>query len=108
MLRNCKVKRAILNTDHGIVFVAKLVEIRIVYPNILGELELANEAGADHKGRNSALNAVPKRTFRQRRAVCRPAPDHPPSLNIRGGVTRVHPTNMQKVAKRTSVYILAD
>jgi hypothetical protein len=71
------------------VFVAKLVEIRIVYPNILGELELANEAGADHKGRNSALNAVPKRTFRQRRAVCRPAPDHPPSLNIRGGVTRV-------------------
>jgi hypothetical protein len=31
-----------LNTDHGIVFVAKLMEIRIVYPNILGELELAN------------------------------------------------------------------
>ena len=43
-LWNCKIKRAVLSADHRIAFVAQLVEIWIVDPNVLDEFELADEA----------------------------------------------------------------
>jgi hypothetical protein len=60
-LWNCKVKRAIWVTDNGIVLAANLVEIEIIYPNVLSELELPNEASAGYKGRNPALYSVLRR-----------------------------------------------
>ena len=42
-LWNCKVKRAILGTDHRIVLIAKFMEIRVVCPNVLHKLELADK-----------------------------------------------------------------
>jgi hypothetical protein len=42
-LWNCEVKRAVLQADHRIVLITELVEIRVVYPNVLNELELADE-----------------------------------------------------------------
>jgi hypothetical protein len=63
-LWNCKVKPAILGADHRIVLIAELVEIWIVDPNVLDEFELADEACADHKRRNPALDSVLRRTLR--------------------------------------------
>ena len=57
-LWNCKVKRAILGADHRIVLITELVEIWIVDPNVLDEFELTDEACADHKRRNPALDSV--------------------------------------------------
>jgi hypothetical protein len=53
-LWNRKVERSVLRPDHRI----KLVKIRIVYPNILHKLELADKACADYKRCNAAFNAT--------------------------------------------------
>jgi hypothetical protein len=63
-LWDCKIKRAVLGANDGIVLVAKLLEYRIVDPYVLSELELANETCADHKRSNfpdfSLENAMKK------------------------------------------------
>ena len=58
-------KRAILSADDRVAFIAELVKIPVVRPNVLRELELSNEARADHEGRNAALGPVLGGAFRQ-------------------------------------------
>ena len=94
-LWNGKIKRAILCADHRIVLIAELVEIRVVCPNILNELELADETCADHERRDAAVDAIFSRAFRQSWTVCGSATDYfaPPDIAHRR-VTRIHPANM--------------
>ena len=94
-LRNCKVKRAILGTDHRIVLIAKFVEIRVVCPNVLHKLELADETCADHERGDTAIDAVLRGTFRQSWAICGATTDYFAPLEVPyGRVTRIHPANM--------------
>ena len=44
--------------DDRVALVAELVEILVVDPDILRELELADKARADDEGRDAALPAV--------------------------------------------------
>ena len=62
-LWNRKVKRAILGTDHRIVFIAELMEIWVIDPNVLRKFELADKACAYHERRNPTLYLVLGRTF---------------------------------------------
>src|SRR5262249_25134449 len=94
-LWNRKVERAVLRADHRIVFIAKLVEIRIVCPNVLDELELADETCADYECGDTAIDAVFGRAFRQSWTICGSATDYFAPLEIpHGRVTRIHPANM--------------
>src|ERR1700733_3697558 len=63
-LRNSYVVAAVLSTDHRIAFIAQLVEIWVIYPNILREFELADETCADHECRNTALDPILGSAFR--------------------------------------------
>ena len=62
--RDCEVIGAILGADEGITLIAKLVEIWVICPNVLRELELADEAGAYHERRDPTISSILKRTFR--------------------------------------------
>src|SRR5690242_8446357 len=48
-LRNFKFERAVLSTDDWVVLVRELVKVPVVYPNVLREFELPNEARTDHE-----------------------------------------------------------
>jgi hypothetical protein len=58
------------------VIVAEFVEGFVVDPNVLGELELAHQAGADDERRDATVHAV----VGQRGPVGRAAADHPPPM----------------------------
>src|SRR4051794_35859033 len=51
---NLELERPVVIADDGIALVAELVKIRIVRPDVLRELELTDEARADHEGRDAA------------------------------------------------------
>jgi hypothetical protein len=58
------------------------VEIRVVYPNVLNELELADEACADYERRDTAIDAVLRRAFRQSWTVRGSATDYFAPLKV--------------------------
>ncbi len=89
-LRDLEFQRAVLLADDRIALVAEFVEIPVIDPHVLRELELADEARADHEGRDPALHAVLRRAFRQRRAVGGAAADHAAPVHVRGRVARIH------------------
>src|SRR5580698_8113999 len=68
-LRDLELQRAVVVTDDRVSFVTEFVKVAVVHPHVLGKLKLANQARADHERRNSSLNAVFRRTLRQKRAV---------------------------------------
>src|SRR2546430_2187961 len=57
-------QRAVLVSDDRVAFIAEFVKVSIVRPDVLCELELTNEARADHEGRNAALGPVLGGAFR--------------------------------------------
>ncbi len=60
-------QRAVLMADdQEVAFVAELVKISIVRPDVLRELELADQARADRERRDAALLSVLGRAFGQR------------------------------------------
>src|SRR5262249_29253443 len=69
--------------------VGELVEVPIVYPDVLRELELTNQARAKDEGGDTAIHSVIWHAFRQRRTVCRPATDHAAAVHVCRGVSRV-------------------
>ena len=79
--------------DDRVALVAELVKILVVGPDILGKLELADEARADHERCDAAL-CPSSGHLRVRRAVSRTAADHPAAIHVRGGIARVHPPNV--------------
>ena len=57
-LGNFVFERAVLVADDRVAFVTKLVKVPVVRPNVLRELELADEARADHESGDPTLDAV--------------------------------------------------
>jgi hypothetical protein len=55
----------------------------------LCELELPHQARAQNEGCDTAIYTIVRRTFRQGRAISRPAADHAAALYVRSGVARV-------------------
>ena len=73
-----------------IALVSQFVKVWIVRPHIHRKFKLADEARtADERG-DTSLYAVVGDTFRQRRTVGPPAPDHLPPVHVHCGIARVH------------------
>ena len=91
---NLVLQGSVLRPDDRIALVPQLVKVLVVDPHVLGELELTDETGADHERGDPPFDAVVGRAFRQRRAVGRAPPDHPPPVHVGSRVPRVHPAAM--------------
>src|SRR5262249_15753830 len=90
-LGNLVFERAVLISDDRIALVAELVEVLVVRPHVLRELELADEARAADESSNPAFHSVLRRTFRKRRPIGPASTDHPAPVRVVGGSARVHP-----------------
>src|ERR1700739_4334519 len=67
---------AVLCSADWIALVAQSVEVAVVDPHVLRELELAHEAGADDERGDASIRPVVVGTLGKRVAVGRAAPDH--------------------------------
>src|SRR6516165_5979269 len=75
-LGNFKFECTVLVADDRITFVAEFVKVTVVSPNILRELELTDQARADHKSGDATLHAVLRCVQRQMRPIGSPTTDH--------------------------------
>src|SRR6202040_846297 len=75
-------ERAILVADYRVAFVAELVKVPVVCPYVLCELELADEARADHESGDATLGPVFRSALRQVRAIGGAAADHAAAVHI--------------------------
>ena len=94
-----------MGADDGIAFVAEFVEVPVVYPDVLRELELADEARADDEGGDPALDSVVGSAFQQRRPIRRPSPDHPAPVHVVPRVARIYPANVRAKRDRIAVRV---
>src|SRR3954467_11042802 len=84
-----EIECGVLSSADRIMLVAELIEGFVVDPHVLGELELADQVGADDEGRNAAVDAVVGSVVGQGRSVGRTSPDHAAPVHVVGGVAWV-------------------
>src|SRR3954453_10040100 len=94
-LGDLKFKRAVLVADERIAFVAELVKAPIVHPDVLGELELAYQAPADHEGGDAAFHVIVWCVLGQRRAISSAAADHAAAVHVRRCVAGIHAAHVR-------------
>ena len=94
-----------MGADDRVPFVAQLVEVPVVDPDVLRELELADKARADDEGGDPAFDPVVGCAFRQWRPVWRPSPDHPAPVHVVRGVARIYPANVRAERDRIAMRI---
>ena len=99
-------ERAVLMADDRVALVAELVKIPVVHPDVLRELELPDEARADHESGNAALRAVLRRVLRQMRSVGGAAADHAAAVHVRGGVAGIHAADVRAERHRIAMRVL--
>src|SRR6516165_498735 len=80
----------VLRTDDRIPLIPQLVEVPVVHPDVLRELELPDETRADHERRDTALLAVFGGTLRKIGTIGRPTTDHAPAVHVRRRIAWVH------------------
>ena len=102
-LGDLELERSVVRANDRVALVSQLVEVPIVYPDVLREFELPDEARADDKGRYAALNPVVGRALRKGRPIRRASPNYPSPVHIVPGVARVHPPNVR--AKRHGIAV---
>ena len=81
------------------------MEIRIIYPDVHGELELTNQACTTDKGSDPPLNTVIGGSLRKRRSIRASSSDHFPALHINGGVAWIHAPNVRSERARETVRV---
>src|SRR5579864_7789706 len=84
------VKAAVLCAENGIALVSQLVKVWVVRPHIHRKFKLADEARTAHERGDASFYAVVGDTFRQRRTISPPSPDHLPPVHVHCGIARVH------------------
>src|SRR5436309_14811237 len=84
------VKSAVLCTENRIALVSQFVKVWVVRPHIHRKFKLADEARTANERCDTSLYAVVGDTFRQRRTISPPSPDHLPPVHVRCGIARVH------------------
>src|SRR6478609_996006 len=98
-------ERAVLIADDRVAFVAELVKIPVVRPNVLRELELSNEARADHECCDAALHAVLRGVLRQMRTVRGAATDHTAAIYVRRRIAGIHSAHVRAERHRVAMRI---
>src|SRR6516225_4717540 len=81
-LWNLEFECPVLSADDRVPLIRELVEVPIVHPDVLRELELPDETRADHERRDTALRAVVGGTLRKIRAIGGPTADHAPAIHV--------------------------
>src|SRR5262249_42617259 len=76
-LGNFVFERAVLISDDRVALVAELVKVLVVRPDVLSELELADEARAANESGDPAFHSVLRSAVRKRRPISPPPADHP-------------------------------
>src|SRR6266550_5545758 len=104
--RNLELERAVLCPDDRIAFVPELVEVLVVDPHILRELELPDQTPADDERGDAALDPIVRGTLREWRAVRRAAANHPAAVHVGSRIARIHPAAMRAQRYRIAVRIL--
>src|SRR5947207_2864329 len=94
-LRDFEFERSVVGADDRVALIAKFVEVFVVYPYVLREFELSDQAPANHKRRDPALLAVLRRAFRQLWPIRGAAPNHPATVHVRCGVARIHAADVR-------------
>src|SRR6202048_3193461 len=82
-------QRAVLRPADRVPLIAEFVERPVVDPDVLGELELAYQAGADDERCDAAVHPVIGCTLRQGGAVGRATADHAAPVHVVRGITRI-------------------
>ena len=59
-----KLERSVVRADDRVALIAQLVKVPIIYPDVLRELELPDEARADDEGGDPALDPIVGRALR--------------------------------------------
>src|SRR6202040_4071526 len=103
-------ERAILVADYRVALIAEFMEVLVVCPDVLRELELADEARADHEGRDAAFHAVLWRFLRQMWAVGGAAADHAAAVHIVRRIAGIHSPHVRaewyRIAMRIHLLIV--
>src|SRR5262245_10249620 len=104
-LRNRHVVRAVVRADNRVPLVAKLLEFRIVDPDVLEELELADQAATAHECRNAPFDAVVAGPFRQGRTIRPAAPDDSTPVHVVPGVAEIHAPDVGAERRRVPLRV---
>src|SRR5580700_4104807 len=104
-LRDFVFERAVLSANDRVAFVAEFMEVVVVHPYVLCELELADEARADHEGSDAAFHAVLWRFLRQMWAVGGAAADHAAAVHIVRRVAGIHSPHVRAERYRIAMGI---
>src|SRR6478672_374589 len=80
------VKTAVLRTENRIVLVSQLVKVWVVRPHIHRKFKLADEARTAHESSDASLYAIVGNTFRQRRTISPPPPNHLSPIHVHCGI----------------------
>ena len=86
---------AVLGSADRIVLVTQLVEGAVVDPDVLRELELPDQAGANDECGDTALDAVVGCAVGKGRSVGGAAANHPAPVHIVRGVARVEASRVR-------------
>src|SRR5438876_436013 len=97
------VKSAVLCTENRVALVSQLVKVWVVRPHVHRKFKLADEARTAHERGDASLCAVVGDTFRQRRTISPPAPDHLPPVHVHCGIARVHAPDVR--TERTAIAV---
>src|ERR1700730_10389498 len=98
-------ERAVLSADDRVAFVAELVKIPVVRPNVLRELELSNEARADYEIFDATLQAILRHVLGEMRTVGGAATDHAAAIHVRRSVAGVHSAHVRAERHRIAMRI---
>src|SRR6266536_2282545 len=93
--RDFEFERAVLVADNRVALIAEFMEVFVVHPYVLCELELPDEARADHEGGYTALSAVLGRILRQMRTISGAATYHAAAVHIVPRVEGIRASNVR-------------
>ena len=94
-LGDLEVQCAVLGSADRVVLVAEFVEGAVVDPDVLRELELTDQAGADDERGDAAVHPVVGRALGQCRTVGGAAANHPAPVHVVRGVARVEASRVR-------------
>ena len=95
-------ERAVLSANDRVAFVAELVKVPVVCPDVLRELELADEARADHESGDATLGPVFRSALRQVTAISGGVLPTKSAVGVK--LTIILPAGGTLIRDHTSVY----
>src|SRR6202048_956722 len=98
-------ERAVLVADDWVALIAQFMEGFVVHPYVLCELELADEARADHERGNATLGPVFRSALRQVRAIGGAAADHAAAVHIVRRVAGCHAADVRAERHRIAMRV---